>query len=133
MNVNFTVGSHYCGGEKVLTKVMLERSALECGMEWLKSECDKAATKKCKHQQNNSHSDSFSKTDCCQTVYQTVSPDIELAFDNYTTSFNPVFASVFIETAVSFNFTPKVEFNYHNFYPPPLKRSLSILFQVFRL
>lgn len=133
MNVNFTLGSHFCGGEKVLTKFMLERSSLECGMEWLKTECGKSESEKCTHNHNTSR-ESFSKPGCCQSVYQTVSVDVETAFEKLPTNqsnINPL--PPFVKKVVDFSFIQIADFNYHNFYPPPLRQSLSILFQVFRL
>lgn len=113
---------------------MLERAELECGMAWLMKACEKTPAQKCKRHSNKlPASDSFSKPNCCETVYQTFEPDVELAFGSVESKNTKPAAPLFEDRVFTFQWVPLILANYHNYYPPPLKNGLSILFQVFRL
>ncbi|MDZ7613763.1 MAG: hypothetical protein U5K51_08755 [Flavobacteriaceae bacterium] len=67
-NLGFAVGTHYCGGEAVMSKFLLGETALSCGMAAMESDCD------------SDHGDglSFSRSGCCENEYRSFLVD-----DNY--------------------------------------------------
>ena len=121
-NLGFAVGTHYCGGEEVMSRFLLGESALSCGMAAMESNCD------------SDHGDglSFSKSGCCENEYRSFQVD-----DNYHPELvklvqNFSFAVAFFYTDYFTGLFPSVEKTFYSDYsPPPLEKDLRVLFQTF--
>lgn len=121
-NLGFALGTHYCGGEAVMSRVLLGEAELSCGMTAMESDCE------------SDHGEDFSmkNTNCCENEYHSAFVD-----DN----FNPelvkqiqIFslALVFLYPDYFIALFPSVEKTFYSDYsPPPLEKDLRVLFQTF--
>ena len=121
-NLGFAMGTHYCGGEAVMSRFLLGEEQLSCGMAAVESDCD------------SEHGDgfSFSKSGCCENEYRSFLVD-----DNYNPELtkliqNITFALAFFHADYFIGLFPSVERTFYSDYsPPPLEKDLRVLFQTF--
>ena len=151
MNVHFTVGEHFCSGDKVSAAIVWLDADISCKSENKDARCaaknEKACcpfkaqfaeeeidpTPSCSSHHAPSSTPTFNTSGCCETVFTGVSADVQSVLSTLVQDITFTFQAVTADVlkSVCFSFTPK--FEYHTFWPPPLNRSFSVLFQVFRL
>lgn len=124
-HLGLALGTHYCGGLAVESKVMIGHAHLDCGMS------DMDNTKKdCEH---TSDKESYiDKLPCCENQYLSYDIDDELQSklikDGISFEFLIAFAYEFLGTT----FPTEIHTSQYADYSPPLiEQNISVLYQVF--
>lgn len=120
-----TIGTHFCGGEAVETKILVGNTHLSCGM------MDMEET--CKDSENSSkNKTSLDNTPCCENQYHTIQPTEDFIQDATQITFNVEFAVAFIYSTLYLdlfpNSTQKFYLKYHS---PPIEKDIQVLFQTY--
>jgi len=124
-HINLTIGTHFCGGEAIETKVILGQMHLGCDM----PDMDESFND---FEKYNNHDFSFNNVPCCENKYQTVQVTDEYLKDKAPLSFNVDFAVAFIYKTLNLDlFSRSTHKFYTNYAPPPLEKDIQILFQTF--
>lgn len=117
------VGTHFCGGEAVLSELAIGKAHLDCGMEEMQS-CE-----------SGSESDELKEKPCCENQY--LSLDLDEQFNKLKDLSIDQLKLVFVAAIQFFDWTfffPASEKPIFSIYdPPPLERDFSVLFQTFLL
>ncbi|MDN5350855.1 MAG: hypothetical protein PWQ54_2251 [Bacteroidales bacterium] len=120
-----TIGTHFCGGEAVATKIMLVNTHLGCDMPDIEEPCDGS-------EHTNHNHFSFTNIPCCQNEFQTIQCADDFVNDATQTVFNFDFVVVFLHTALNLDLLPKATHQFYTVYiSPPLKKDIPVLFQSF--
>lgn len=120
-----TIGTHFCGGEVVETKIILGETHLGCGMLDMEKPCDDS-------ENSNKNLVSFDKVPCCKNEFQTVQTTDEFVKDVAPQSFHVDFAIAIIYTTLDLDLFPKSTNQFYTEYiPPPLGKDIQVLFQTF--
>lgn len=126
-HVSLIIGTHYCGGEPVESKLLFGENHLGCGMADMDESCD--------HEETNENNDvSFDNAPCCENDYFTVQVTDDFVKDTATVFFSNNFVAALFSTILN----PEIFSKYTNqlyteYYPPPLEKNIQILFQTFLL
>jgi len=120
----FTIGSHYCGGEFIESKIITGNTQLGCGMENLGS-CDN----------NNSSNDndlSISSPPCCENQYETIQLSDDILSDIVRINSDIDFTAVFINPSkIQVLLSKSAKLFYADYSPPPLEKDIQMLFRSF--
>jgi hypothetical protein len=120
-----TIGTHFCGGEAIETKIILGETQLGCDMMDREEPCDDVANS------NKSNTD-LDETPCCENEYQTIQSTNEFVKDAAQIAFNVDFAVAFIYTTLNLDFFPESTHQvYTEYISPPLEKDIQVLFQTF--
>lgn len=120
-----TIGTHFCGGEAVETKIILGETHLGCGMMENEESCDDS-----EHTNNNQVS--FHNTPCCQNEFQIIQGTDDFVKDFTQTVFNIDFAVAFLYTTLNLDLLPKAAHQFYTEYIfPTLEKDIQVLFQTF--
>ena len=120
-----TIGTHFCGGEAVESKILLGETHLGCGMMDMEEPCEDSDN--C-----NKNKTSFDKTPCCENKYQTVQSTAEFVKEATQIAFSFEFAEAFIYTTLNFDlFSNSTQQFYAMYYSPPIEKDIQVLFQTF--
>lgn len=123
--INLTMGTHFCGGEAVETKIMLGETHLDCGMMDMGEPCDNS-----EHTNNNQAS--FNNIPCCQNEFQTIQGTDDFVKDAAQIVFNVDFSVAFIYTMLNFDLFPSSTNNiYTEYISPPVEKDIQVLFKTF--
>lgn len=120
-----TIGTHFCGGEAIETKILLGETHLGCNMPDMEKPCNYS---------ENTHKNrvSFDKLPCCENEYQTVQVTNEFVKDVANIPFNIEFAVAFIYTTLNLDLFPKSAHQFNTEYISlPLEKDIQVLFQTF--
>ncbi len=124
-HMNLAIGTHFCGGEAVETKIMLGDTHLGCDMPDMEEPCndsEKSNTKKVR----------FENIPCCKNEYQIVQVTDEFVKEVAPQSFNIDFAVAFIYTTLNSDLFPESTHPFSTEYiSPPLKKDIQVFFQTF--
>lgn len=124
-HISLTIGTHFCGGEAVETKIILGETHLGCGMMDMEDPLGDS-----ENACNNRVS--FDKIPCCENEYHTVQVSYEFLKDAAQKTFNAEFAIVFIYTQLNIDLYTKSR---HQFFTenitPPFEKDIQVLFQTF--
>jgi hypothetical protein len=125
--ISLTIGTHYCGGEVVESKLIYGGTHLSCSMPDMVESCD--------HSEKPDYNDvRFDKAPCCENEYQTVQVTDEFVQDTAPLSFNIYFVAKLIYTSLSPDlFSKPVRPIYTEYFPPPSDKNIQALFQTFLL
>lgn len=120
-NAGFTLATHYCGGEALMSRIMVGSEPMGCGMAGM-DESDSAG--------QETHSKT---TPCCENHYQLIEVEDDyhpskLLQLNIQADYVAAFVSVYFVFPPHF---PKKEPQYLTYSPPPLLRDIPVLHQVF--
>jgi hypothetical protein len=123
--MSFVIGTHYCGGEAVETKVMFDKTHLGCGMPDMDISCEEPI-------QTNTRDVTIEKIPCCENEFQTIQATDEFVKDITPVTFSVDFAVAFIyATANNELLSNSAPQSFTDFSPPPLEKDIQILFQTF--
>ncbi|MDF1573348.1 MAG: hypothetical protein P1P82_17195 [Bacteroidales bacterium] len=123
--MSVAIGTHFCGGEAVESKIIWGETHLGCGMMDMEEPCDDA-------EKSNTNELHFDKIPCCENEYHTVQATNEFVKDAAQTTFNVEFAVAFIYTTLNLDLFPESTHQFYSDYsPPPLEKDISVLFQTF--
>lgn len=124
-HMNLTMGTHFCGGEAVETKVLLGETHLGCEMMDLVEPCDGS-------EHSNQNQVRFNNVPCCQNEFQTIQGTADFVKEATQTFFNVDFAVAFLYTSLNLDLFPKSSHQvYTEYISPPLEKDISVLFQTF--
>jgi len=131
-HMSLAIGTHFCGGEAVETKIIWGDTHLGCGMPDRTETCDTHG-ESCEVSHGplaqNIH---FEKVPCCKNEYHTVQITDEFVKDVAPQFLHVNFAVASIFTIQDLELYPKSTPQFYTEYnPPPLEKDLSILFQTF--
>lgn len=124
-HMNLAIGTHFCGGEAIETKIMLGDAQLGCGMPDMEEPCDDS-------EKSNTNEVHFENVPCCENEYQTVQVTDEFVKNTALQSFNVDFVLAFIYTNLNLDLFPKSAHQFYTEYiSPPLEKDIQVLFQTF--
>lgn len=119
------VGTHYCSGEAVETKILLGKTHLGCNMPEMEEPCNDT-------EKINKNRASFDKLPCCENEYQTAQVTNEFVKDLAGRTINSEFAAVFIYTTLNLDLFPKSAHQFYTEYISPFpEKDIQVLFQTF--
>ena len=122
--VGLSLGTHFCGGEAVLSKLTIGEAHLDCGMEEM-APCES----------NPKNEDQLANEPCCQDHFLSLdidedfNPGKKLSVDNLQLA--AVAVVLFFDWTQFFPLSNKTYFA--DYPPPPLERDIPVLFQTFLL
>lgn len=120
-----TLGTHFCGGKDIETKILLGETHLGCGMLDMEEACNNS-------KQSNQNRVSFNKVPCCQNEFQTIQVTTNFVKEAAQTVFNVDFALAFVYTTLHLDLFPKSSNPiYTEYISPPLEKDIQVLFQTF--
>jgi hypothetical protein len=121
-NMGFVVGTHYCGGVAVESRIGIGHTDLDCGMEAMNKDCAVPFEA------------NFKNIDCCDNEYQSVEIQDDYKPTLITSTANFEFIAAFISTFTSISyFSIEEDVQYTSYLPPPLEVDVPVLHQVFLL
>ena len=124
-HIYLTIGTHFCGGEAVESKILFGETHLGCEMPVMEEPCDDS-------EKTNKNGVSFDKLPCCENEYQTFQATNEFVKDAAQKTFNIELEIAFIYTNLHIDLYPN---SIHQFFTeyisPPLEKDIQILFQTF--
>lgn len=124
-HVNLTLGTHFCGGTAVKTKIILGESHLGCGMMDMEIPCSDS-----EHYGNEQVR--FDKVPCCKNEFQTIQSTDDFVKGATQTVVNIDFAVAFLHTALFMDLFPKNTHRFRTEYiSPPLEKDIQVLFRTF--
>lgn len=123
--MSFTIGTHFCGGEAIESKIMMGKTHLGCGMTDTEDSCSDS-------ENPNLTGESFDKTPCCENKYQTVqSPHEFLEIAAYPT-FNVDLAIAIVYSKLNLDLFPESTHKHFKEYSSPLiEKDIQELFQAY--
>lgn len=127
-NMGFTLATHFCGDQLVMSSIGIGNEVLGCGMT---QEEDGTC-----NSENHQESDSVQQNECCKNEFTTFS--IEDGFSSSSDKVkNEINANFLVVFVVAFLNQYVLEQDTDQFFiehlPPDKKRDRSVLFQVFRI
>lgn len=123
-HMSLTIGTHFCGGQPVMSKIVFGDTYLGCGMKNQEAECDKTGS-------SNDPEPGLNKTPCCQNHYKTIVSD-DFVREASQLKANLVFALTFLYANPDFEISRKSTERHYNHYSfPPLNRDVQLFFKVF--
>ncbi|MEA4976880.1 MAG: hypothetical protein VB046_14190 [Paludibacter sp.] len=124
-HINLTMGTHFCSGVAVETKIILGETHLGCGMMEMEEAC-----KDSEHTNNNQVH--INTIPCCQNEFQTIQSTDDFVKDATQTAFNIDFTVAFLCNALNPDLLPKTTRQFKSeYYSPPLDKDIQVLFQTF--
>jgi len=124
-HVNLTLGTHFCGGDAVETKILFGESHLGCGMMDKEESCSDS-------EPTNNDQVSFDKAPCCKNEFHTIQSTDDFVKDAAQIVFNIDFAVAFLYTALNLDLLSKgTQQFYKEYISPPLEKDIQVLFQTF--
>jgi hypothetical protein len=123
--MSLKIGTHYCNGESVETKILLlGETHLGCVMPEMDEPQD------CEKSDNRDLS--FNKVPCCENEYQLLEGPEEFVKNATKLSFNAHFAATFIYTTMNPDQFPDTAHQFYTDYSPPLiEKDIQVFFQTF--
>ncbi|MCF8357944.1 MAG: hypothetical protein K9H26_04245 [Prolixibacteraceae bacterium] len=120
-----TMGTHFCGGEAVESKIIFGETHLGCDMMETEKSCDDS-----EHTNNNQVS--FNKFPCCQNEFHTIQSTDDFVKDATQTVFNDDFAVAFLYSLLNLDIRPRTTHQFYTDYiSPSLEKDVQVLFQTF--
>lgn len=124
-HTNLTIGTHYCGGENIETKIIFGETHLGCGMMDMDEPCDVIES-------YGNNETSFSKGPCCQNKFQTIYLSDDFVNDAIQSTSNVDFALAFMYSTINFDIFQRSNTQFYTEYiSPPLEKDIPVLFQTF--
>jgi hypothetical protein len=120
-----TVGTHFCGGEAVESKVILGEANLGCDISDMEKHCGYS-------ENAEKNGNSVEEHPCCNNEYQTVQVTNQFVKNETQKTFNIEFALAFIYTTLNINLFPKFNHQINTIYTSPtIEKDIQVLFQTF--
>jgi hypothetical protein len=121
-----TIGTHYCGGEAVKSKILLGKTNLDCGMDGMDESCTHSETP-------GEYGNHLKTAPCCENEYQIIEPTDKFVKEEVQiASFNVDFAFAYLIATLTFDVFPKSTENlYADYSPPHYQKDIQVLFQSF--
>ena len=118
-----TIGTHFCGGEAVESKILLGETHLGCGTMEMEEPCNDSG---------NSNETNLDKAPCCENEYQTVQSTNEFVKDATPVTFHVDFAIAIVYATLNLDLFPNSTQQSHTeYHSPPIEKDIQVLFQTF--
>ncbi|MDF1560896.1 MAG: hypothetical protein P1P83_11930 [Bacteroidales bacterium] len=123
-HINLTIGTHFCRGQAVETKILFAESHLDCGMADMEEACDAAGDR----------GFSYTNPPCCENQYQELQATDDFVRDAAEVILHEG-AAAGMTTPVSNDviFGKRAAQAYTDYLPPPMVKDIHSLFQTFRI
>ncbi len=120
-NLGIAVGTHFCGGKAVESKLMFHQEGLHCGMDFSQMACD-----------DHSKDGEVIKNACCENDFLTLDVDDNYNYQDVKVKIDPVFVVAFTVSFLQIHLNSSIkEPNFDAYNTPPIFRSAQALYQVF--
>lgn len=120
-NLGIAVGTHFCGGKAVESKLMLHLEDLHCGMDVSQMTCD-----------DHTKEGEVIKNVCCENDFLAMDVDDNYNYQDVKVKINPTFLVAFTVSFLQINLDTYIkEPNFDSYAAPPISRSVQTLYQVF--
>ncbi len=122
-NIGLTMATHFCGGQAVISELMLGHNHLDCGMHEMELPAE----------QPEKGTSLIKGTSCCENAYLTLEIDGDLQITKAQTSLDFNFVAAFVHSFLdTAPLLPELEKpSYSQYSPPLLFRDIPVLNQVF--
>ncbi len=120
-HVGFAVGTHFCMGHAVETKLMIGNDHLDCGIGDMDRDCKRKSDLE----------PYLDKVPCCENEYLSIEVEDEFNPGIDQNSFKLEFVAVFAISYINLFNTYKEKPQYSVYDPPLVPKDISILHQVF--
>ena len=105
-HMSLLIGTHFCGGEAVESKILFSNKHLGCEMFVMENSCDDSG-------KTNETGVNFDKLPCCENQYQTIQVTSEFVKGAVQLSFNVDFAVAFIYTTLTLELFPNSTYPFY--------------------
>ena len=123
--LSLSIGTHFCGGEAVETKILFGETHLGCDMPDIEESRDSS-------EKDNKNGISFDKPPCCKNEYQTVQSTNEFIKDAAQIIFKAELPVEYICSTLNFDLLPKTKHQSYTEYTfPQFEKDIQVLFQTF--
>jgi len=120
-----TIGTHFCSGEAVESKILLGVTQPGCGMTDMEGSCNNS-------ENSNKSQTSFNNTPCCENEYQTIQGPDEFVKDAAPITFNVDFAVAFVFATLNLDlYSNATQKSFTEYHTPPIEKDIQVLFQTF--
>lgn len=120
-----TIGTHYCGGEAVESRILFGETHPGCKMSDTHEPCRDS-------EKTNNKLVRIDKVPCCENEYQTVQITNEYIKDATQETVNVAFALAYIFISPNLDLYKKsTHQGYSEYISPPLEKDIQVLFQIF--
>lgn len=131
-HMSLAIGTHFCSGKAVETKIIWGKTHLGCGMPDMAETCDIPGESCDVSHELLAQDIHFDKVPCCENEYQTFQVTDEFVKDVTPQFLHVNLAVAFIYTTLYLDLFPTLTPPFYTEYnPPPLDKDLPILFQTF--
>jgi hypothetical protein len=123
-HMSLVIGTHYCGGRAIESKLVFGALDLSCSMAEMEQTCNDSEAP-------GTEMFCLENVPCCENEYQVVQFTDNFVKDVAMLFFNDYVAAIFFYTTPKLGKTVKVEHLSTVFTPPPVKKNVQVLFQTF--
>ena len=124
-HMSLLIGTHFCGGEAVESKILFGDMHLGCEMSVMQNPCDDSG-------KSNEKGVNFDKLPCCENQYQTIQITSQFVKEVAQLPFNVDFAAALIYTTLTLDLFPNSTYSlYADYSSPPVEKDIQVLFQTF--
>ena len=121
-HINLAIGTHFCGGEAVMSRLMIGHEHLSCGMANMGEPCV----------ETKNQDVSFTNPPCCENHYQTFETTDDFVKNASIININIDFVASLAYSNLNVDiFSQSAENFYSDYSPPPLEKDVQTLFQTF--
>lgn len=121
-HVNLIIGTHFCGGEAVMSRLIFAETHLNCGM----ANMDEPSN------DSGNRALIFTNTPCCENHYQTIQATDDYIKEVPQANVNIDVAGTLVYSVLNEKLFSKSAHQFYSDYsPPPLEKDMRVLFQTF--
>lgn len=124
-HMNLTIGTHFCNGNAVKTKIMLGEMSLSCGIICMDDTCGNT-------EKPNARNVHIENVPCCENEFRTFRTTDDFVKDAAQISFIVDFTIMFFYNTMNLDLFPKASTqSYSEYKSPPHETDIQVLFQTF--
>jgi hypothetical protein len=121
-HISLTIGTHYCRGQAVDSKLLFGEAHMDCGMAEMEGPCDLA----------EEEDFVFTNPPCCENEYQELQATDDFVRDATQVNINSKAAAVLTTSVGNEGLSGKRAIKaYTDYLPPPMEKDIHSLFQIF--
>ena len=122
--ISLTIGTHYCRGQAVDTKILIGEAHLGCGMADMDESCDVSGTWDL----------SYNTPTCCENHYEALPASDDFLKDAPHLNVIVGLIAALADPVLSVELlSKKAHQSYIDYLPPPLEKDVQVLFQTFKI
>lgn len=121
-HINLTIGTHYCRGHAIETKILFGETHMSCGMADMDEYCDA----------HGAGDLSNISSSCCENHYQALPESDDFLKDAPQINVPVGLIAALVDPILNGELFPKKALqSYTDYLPPPLEKDVQVLFQTF--